>query len=148
MQDKSKGVLSLNRFEVVDEKKDVHSEIDKFFKEKELPQELKLVGENMDFEKDVEQDPIKPGVGKVNVFNCETWDINAILKGNYWRRTIYTTDKLCKLFLKADLNQKKKYLAKKNPIGFNMAWLLLLMVGGVVALLVIVFLLPKLGGVM
>ena len=138
----------LNRFEVVDEKKDVHSKIDELLEEKDLPHELKLVGENMEFERDVEQHPIKPGVGEVNVFNCETWDINAILKGNYWRRTIYTTDKLCKLFLKADLNQKKKYLAKKNPISFNMAWLLLLAVGGIIALLVIVFLLPKLGGVM
>ena len=56
-----------------------------------LPPELKIVDDNLDFEKKVEEHPIPPGVGEVEVFG-ETWDINAILKGNYWRRTIYTTD--------------------------------------------------------
>lgn len=134
---------------VFEKEQTVEDKVDTFFKkQEELPPELKAVTENMDFEKEVENEPIPPGVGEVKVFGCETWDINAILKGNYWRRTIYTTDKLCKLFLKADLEQKKKYLRKKNPIEFNMMWLLILAVGGVVAILVILFLLPRLGGIM
>ena len=125
---------------------DPHNAIDKFFKEHDrLPPELKLVGENMAFEKQVEEHPVPPGIGKVNVFGCETWDINSILKGNYWRRSIYTTDKLCKLFLKADLNQKKKYLRKKNPSGMNFFWIMIIMFGVVVAIMVMIFLLPKLG---
>lgn len=134
---------------VFEKEQTVEDKVDTFFKkQEELPPELKAVTENMDFEKEVENEPIPPGVGEVKVFGCETWDINAILKGNYWRRTIYTTDKLCKLFLKADLEQKKKYLRKKNPMEFNMMWLLILAVGGVVAILVILFLLPRLGGIM
>jgi hypothetical protein len=128
--------------------KDPEETIDTFFKTyKKLPQELQEVGDNMEFEKDVEEHPIPDGIGKTKVFGCETWDINSILKGNYWRRTIYTTDKLCKLFLKADLNQKKKYLRKKNPTNFNFFWIMIIMFGVVVAIMVIMFLLPRLGGV-
>ena len=137
----------MKRFEVVDEntnRDSIGDAIDKILDEKSLPHELKKVSENLNFEKKLEQKPIPRGIGKVNVFGT-TWDINAILKGNYWNRNIYTTDKLCKLFLKADLNQKKKYLAKKNPQRINIFFLLILMVGGIVALLVIAVLLPKLG---
>ena len=127
----------MNRFEVEDE-------VDRLLKDKNMPDALKVVSENILFDKLVEQKPVPQGVGVVDVFGT-SWDINSILKGNYWNKTIYSTDKICKLFLKADLNQKKKYLRKKNPGGFNMYFLLLLMVGGIAALLVIVFLLPKLG---
>ena len=120
--------------------------VDKLFnKTEELPSELKAVSENMIFEKRAEEHPIPPGIGKTRVFGCETWDINSILKGNYWRRSIYTTDKLCKLFLKADLNSKKKYLKKKNPQSMNFLWIMLLMFGVVIAIVVIMVLLPKLG---
>ena len=126
--------------------KEPSEELDRFFKEYDkLPPELKMVGENMAFEKEVEEHPIPPGIGGVRVFGCETWDINSILKGNYWRRSIYTTDKLCKLFLKADLNQKKKYLRKKNPQGFNFFWLMIIMFAVIVVIMVVIFLLPKLG---
>lgn len=129
-----------NRFQ---EKADI---IDKLLnKTEELPSELKAVSENMIFEKKVEEKPVPPGIGRVKVFGCEVWDINSILKGNYWRRSIYTTDKLVKLFLKADLNSKKKYLKKKNPQGFNFFWIMIIMFGVVVAIMVIIFLLPKLG---
>jgi len=114
-----------------DQFKDFFKEIDK------LPPELRMVGENMIFEKDAEEHPIPQGVGKVKVFGYETWDINSILKGNYWRRSIYTTDKLCKLFLKADLNQKKKYLRKKNPQEFNLLFILIILFGVVIGIIAI-----------
>lgn len=116
--------------------------------DKDLPPELKIVDDNLNFEKQVEEHPIPPGIGSVSVFGYETWDINSILKGNYWRRSIYTTDKLCKLFLKASLERQKKYLKKRNAMDFNWIWLLLLMaigIGGVV--FVIIILLPSLGGI-
>lgn len=129
-----------NRFKTTEE------EITSFLNaHEELPPELQVVGDNMNFEKDMDEHPIPQGVGKVDAFGFECWDTNAILKGNYWRRSIYTTDKLCKLFLKADLNQKKKYLRKKNPMEFNYIWLILLLIGIPIALLVILFLLPALG---
>lgn len=123
----------------------LENQVDKLLEEKSLPPELKIVGENMAFEKEVEENPLPPNVGEVKVFGYETWSPNSILKGNYWRRSIYTTDKLCKLFLKADLGQKKKYLRKRNPVGFNMTWLLIIAIIGIASLLVIIFLLPKLG---
>jgi len=127
---------------------DVGSEIDALFdKVDKLPPELQMVSENMAFEKDVVEKPVPPGIGEVRVFGCETWDINSILKGNYWRRSIYTTDKLCKLFLKADLGQKKKYLKKRNPHSMNLFWIMILMFGVVIAIMVVMFLLPALGGV-
>jgi hypothetical protein len=129
--------------------KDPSEEIDTFFNAyKKLPPELQAVGDNMEFEKKVEEHPIPEGVGQTKVFGCETWDINSILIGNYWRRTIYTTDKLCKLFLKADLNQKKKYLRKKNPANFSFFWIMIIMFGVVVAIMLVMFLLPRLGGVL
>lgn len=126
---------------------DNESEGGSIFKEvSELPPELKVVSENIRFEKDVVEKPIPVGVRETRVFGVETWDINSILKGNYWHRSIYTTDKLCKLFLKADLNQKKKYLAKKNPLTFDFTFAIILIVGVVMVLLAVVFLLPKLTG--
>lgn len=115
------------------------AEIDK------LPPELRNVGENLKFEKDVEEHPIPKGIGKTRVFGCETWDLNSILKGNYWRRSIYTTDKLCKLFLKADLNQKKKYLKKRNPQSINLFFVMIVLFGIVIVVMAIMFLLPSLG---
>jgi len=128
-----------NRFSNIDE------ELDRLFKERGLPPELKIVDDNMSFEKKLETEPLPDNIGNVNVFGYETWDLNSILKGNYWRRSIYTTDKLCKLFLKADLNQKKKYLSKRNPLSFNMKWLLIVAIAGIAFILVVIFLLPRLG---
>lgn len=112
--------------------------------DEELTPEMKQADENIAFEKHVIEEPIPPGVGRVDAFG-ETWDINSMLKGNYWGRTIYTTDEICKMFLKWTIEKQKKYLQKRNPLGFNYAWLLLLMIGGIAAILFIVFLLPRLG---
>ena len=113
----------------------------------DLPPELKIVDDNLEFEKKLEENPIPPGINQVKVFNYETWDLNAILKGNYWRRSIYTTDKICKLFLKASIETQKKYFKKKNPMEFNFFWLLILIgigLGGF--LFILVFILPRIGG--
>jgi len=111
----------------------------------EITPEMQMVDDNMDFEKQVLENPIPPGIGQVDVFG-ETWDINMILKGNYWGRTIYTTDKICKLFLKWNIERQKKYLAKKNPLGFDYTWLILLVIGAVAFVLILIFLLPQIGG--
>jgi len=117
---------------MVDLRKQTHDEIARMLDAQGLGQndyltpEIKQADDNIEFEKRVIDDPVKPGIGTVNVFGCETWDINAILKGNYWGRTIYTTDKICKLFLKWNIARQKKYLEKKNPLGFDYTWLLLL----------------------
>jgi len=120
-----------------------HDEITRLLDE-DLTPEMKQADDNITFEQRVLEDPVQPGVGKVDAFG-ETWDINMILKGNYWGRTIYTTDEICKLFLKWTIEKQKKYLRKKNALDFDWTWILLLVFGGIGALLFIVFLLPRLG---
>jgi len=120
-----------------------HDEITRLLDE-DLTPEMKQADDNITFEQRVLENPVQPGVGKVDAFG-ETWDINMILKGNYWGRTIYTTDEICKLFLKWTIEKQKKYLRKKNALDFDWTWILLLVFGGIGALLFIVFLLPRLG---
>lgn len=119
-----------------------HDKIRKYLDE-DLTPEMKRADDNIEFENEVLTKPIIPGVGKVDAFG-ETWDINMILKGNYWGRTIYTTDEICKMFLTWAIEKQKKYLRKKNAMDFNYTWLFLLMLGGVAALLFIMFVLPSL----
>lgn len=109
------------------------------------PVELKKVKDNLDFIKTIKNNPVNPGIGAVKAFGVEVVDVNAILKDKIWDRSIFTVDKLCKMFLKATLEQKKKYLAKKRALEFNYVWLILLIIGVPVALLILIFLLPRLG---
>lgn len=106
--------------------------------------ELKNVEDNLQFEQDIVEHPIPEGVGSVDVFGT-TYDIHAILKGNYWGRSIYTTDKICKMFLKWNIERQKKYLLKKNALDFDWTFLFILfiVIGG--GLFVLLFLLPMLG---
>jgi len=134
--------------EFEDPLKKVHNFIDSMNKSgafDKTPPELQKVIDNINFLEKAKNNPLPPGTAQKKVFGVETWDINAILKDNIWNRSIFTVDKLCKLFLKADLEQKKKYLKKKNPIEFDYAWLLILIFGVAVAFIVIMFLGPKIG---
>ena len=124
---------------------EIHDKIDGLLSR--TPPELQQVNENLDFVKQVKDDPLKKEEAEVDVFGFETVDISSILKMNIWNRSIFTVDKLSKLFLKMTFEQQKKYLAKKRPLDFNWTWIIILMMGIVVAVLVMVFLLPRLGGV-
>lgn len=111
-----------------------------------IPPELQKVSENLEFLDKIKDKPLPPGTGATKVFGVETWDINMILKDNIWNRSIWTVDKLVKLFLKADLKQKEKYLKKRNPMDFNWLWLFILIgVGLAAVMLIILFLAPRLG---
>ena len=135
---------------MVDMRQRSHDEIAQLLDQKmnmtEMTPEMKMMEDNLDFEKNILENPVPKGIGPVNVFGYETWDINMILKGNYWGRSIYTTDKICKLFLKWNLERQKKYLRKKNVMDFDWTWILLLMlfIGG--GVLLALFLLPTLLG--
>jgi len=122
--------------------KSIHEEIDNVLSRN--PIELQQVKDNLDFVKKISDTPIPSGEATVEVYGFETVDISAILKKNIWNRSIFTVDKLCKLFLKMDLEQKKKYLKKKRGLDFNYAWLLLLLIGIPIVILIIIFLLPAL----
>lgn len=111
------------------------------------PLELQRLKSNLNFIDRIKQKPIPPGVVAPIIFGVKIIDINAILKNNIWNRSIFTVDKLCKMFLKADLEQKKKYLKKKRPMSFDLKWLLIIIIGIFMVLLIVTFVLPRLGGV-
>lgn len=125
--------------------KDINEKVDGVLSR--TPPELEKVNENLDFIKQIEKEPLDSDTYTYESFGYETVDISAILKKNIWNRSIFTVDKLCKLFLKMDLEQKKKYLRKKRGLDFNWTWMILLVMGVAIALLVIFFLLPRLGTV-
>jgi len=122
--------------------KSIHEQIDSVLSRS--PIELQQVKDNLEFIKQIKEDPVDPDESTVEVFGFETVDVSAILKNNIWNRSIFTVDKLCKLFLKMDIEQKKKYLKKRRGMDFNYAWLLLLLIGIPIILIIIVFLLPVL----
>jgi len=122
-----------------------HAEIARLLDGDEMTPEMRIAEDNLDFEKRVLEDPLPLGTGQCNVFQYETWDMNSILKGNYWGRSIYTTDKICKLFLKWNLERQKKYLRKKNGMDFDWTWILMIMGGLVVAFIIIMVVLTQMG---
>jgi len=124
---------------------EIHDKVDGLLSR--TPPELEQVNENLDFIRQIKENPIESGEAEIDVFGFETVDISSILKMNIWNRSIFTVDKLSKLFLKMTFEQQKKYLAKKRPLDFNWTWILLMLLGLVGAVLVIIFLLPRLGNV-
>jgi len=58
---------------------------------------------------------IDSGYENVSVFGVKNVNINAILKDNLLDRSIFTTDKLCRMFLSCTLEQLKKY-EKRNVL--------------------------------
>ena len=125
---------------------DAKKQIGKFIAEH--GDELQEADDNLEFERKLKTRPLPDGTKELEVFG-ESWDINQILKANYWNRTTYTYDKLSRQLLKAEYHTIKKYLRKKNPLEFNFLPLMLLIalvLGG--AVFVILFVLPRIGAFM
>lgn len=111
------------------------------------PEALRKVKDNRRFKKRIRFRRVVPEHEDISVFGAKSVNINAILKDNLWDRSIFTTDKLCRMFLSATLEQLKKYERKKRTVPLNMMWIVLLMIGVVITVLVVLFLLPRLGAV-
>lgn len=127
-----------------DKIKDIDKQIDDIFSAS--PMELRKTTDNFKFIEKMRNKPIKPGKFAIDVFGVEKVDLNSILMMNMWDRSILTTDAVSKLVLKMTLEQLKKYLPRKTKKGFEFWWLVLLIgVGGMAILLMVFFLLPKLG---
>ena len=124
---------------------DIEDKIDKILGGK--PEALKQVKNNRRFKNRIMTTQINPSHEDIKVFGVKNVNLNAILKDNLWDRSIFTTDKLCRMFLSCTLEQLKKYESKKRSIPLNMVWIILIMMGVVIAILVVLFLLPQLGGV-
>jgi len=115
--------------------------IDEILQDK--PEALKRVKDNRRFKKRIRVRRVAPSHENVKVFGVKNVNVNAILKDNIWDRSIFTTDKLCRMFLSATLEQLKKYEKKKRAIPLNMLWILLIIFGVIVVILVVLFLLPR-----
>ena len=127
-----------------EKKQDMDDDLDKIFKSR--PAMIEKIRDNREFVEKIKKDDLPDTTMKV--FGVKDVNVNAILKDNIWNRSIFTTDKLCRMFLGATLAQLKKYEAKKRYGTFEHWWLLILIflgVGGII--LVIIFLLPKLGNI-
>jgi len=111
------------------------------------PEALQRVRDNRRFKKKIGGKQIKKPYDTIKVFGVKNVNINAILKDNLWDRSIFTTDKLCRMFLGCTLEQLKKYEKKKRTVPFNMLWIFMIMIGVIVVILVVLFLLPRIGGV-
>ena len=133
---------------------DPSKKIDKLIREKEQVEgkrfksvESQRIYDNIKFADTVERDPIVSKKFDKKVFNFETVNLNHYINQRIWPRSIYTTDKLVRLAMSAKLEFLKRYLSKKRHVSMNMIWLLIAMFGVAVVILIVLFLLPRLGTV-
>ena len=110
------------------------------------PEVLKKVKDNRSFINKIKTHRVKDAVARVRVYGYRDVNINAILKDNIWNRSIFTTDKLCRMHLGATLEQLKKYQKKKRHAPINFFFILLIILGIIAAVVIILILLPKFTG--
>jgi len=134
---------------------DPHAKIDKLIKNKSVQggkqyqhDQMQQVYHNLTFRNKVKEKPIMTNKYNKKIFGVETINLQPYLNMRMWPRSIYVTDKLIRLTAAARLEFLTRYLKKKRVMPFNMLFLLILVVGIVLALLIIVVLLPKFGGMM
>ena len=116
---------------------DIHKDIDRMI-EHSHPEELQKIYENREFFKQVEENPIAPDHENIKVFGVEDVNLNAIMKLNVLGRSIFTVDELCEMFLAMTIEQMIKFQKKKRGLGFDMAWLLLLIIGVPIAIVILI----------
>jgi len=111
------------------------------------PDELKRIQENRAFENKFKSEPIADTHKIIKAFGKNV-NLNAVLKQNIDKRSVFTVDNLCDMFISWRIDQLQKYQKKKRAVDFNWMWIFILIacgLGGVV--MVIMFLLPNLGGI-
>ena len=121
----------------------IESQVDQMLAGK--PESLKKVKDNRRVKKRIRVRRVSKEAENVPVFGAKDVNVNAILKDNLWDRSIFTTDKLCRMFLSCTLEQLKKYERKKRSVPMNMLWIVLLMVAVVAVVIVVLLVLPSLG---
>lgn len=108
--------------------------------------ELKNTEENLRFIKKIKDYPIPKKMHEKTIFFYEVFDpAIQVFADNIWNRSIFVVDKLCDMFFAATLEQQNKYVKRKRPVGFNMVFLLILLLGGIGVIMVIFFLLTMMG---
>jgi len=103
--------------------------------------QVKKIYDNLKFQKDVEENPIM--VDKTYRCFGKNISLSKYLKMRIFPRSIYDTDKLMRLAVTAKYELLKKYISKKRVVPMNMIFILLILVGVIIAVLVVAFLLPN-----
>lgn len=114
---------------------------------KDHPDELKRIQEARAFEKEFKAEPISDADKTVKAFGKDV-NLNAVLKQNIDKRSIFTVDNLCDMFISWRIDQLQKYQKKKRGIDFNWMWMLILIFLGIGGMIVVMmFVLPSIGNV-
>lgn len=122
----------------------IEKQVDEILADK--PEALKRVKDNRRVKKRIRTQRVSDDAEVVSVFGVKSVNVNAILKDNLWDRSIFTTDKLCRMFLGSTLEQLKKYEKKKRAVPLNILYIVLIMIAVVAVIIVVMFiLLPILG---
>lgn len=114
---------------------------------KNRPEDLRKVKDNRRFVNYIRNHKVKQGSDEIKVFGVKSVNINAVLKDNIHDHTVFVMDKICRMHRNMLYEQLKKYVRKKRTTPINIYWIIIMIMGIAVALLIIVFLLPRLGTV-
>ncbi len=117
------------------------------YKPMDYSPELRKVEDNLRFSESLKLHPLKENTHGEKVFNCMTFDVaTQVFGNNVWDRSIYTTDFLIDMNLRAGLNQIQKYLKRKHKMD-SKYWFLLILLGlGGMAVVFMIFLMTSMGG--
>ena len=118
----------------------VHDKVDAVLKSRSnrmTIKDLQEAKERKDFAKKVEEEPIMTNTMDRKYYNWDVISLGSYIKQMSYPDSIYLTDELIRLSLKADLEMKQKYLDRKRKVPMNMIWILIIVFGIIIAVLII-----------
>ena len=118
----------------------VHDKVDAVLKSRSnrmTIKDLQEAKERKDFAKKVEEEPIMTNTMDRKYYNWDVISLGSYIKQMSYPDSIYLTDELIRLSLKADLEMKQKYLDRKRKVPMNMIWILIIFFGNIIAVLII-----------
>jgi len=107
---------------------------------------LKKIYDNIRFTETVKTNPLMLKKEYKGYDGYKVINLNSFLNLRLYPRSIYTTDKLLRLVASSRYEQLKKHIQKKRAVPMNMLWIILIIMGVIIAILAILFLLPKFTG--
>lgn len=119
---------------------DVNERVDSVLKKRNRSMTMKDLQESQerkDFAMKVEQNPVISKKYDKSFFNCEVINLGNYIRQMSYPDSIYLTDELIRLSLKADLEMKKKYLEKKRNVPMRMIWLIIIVFGIVLGVIIV-----------
>ena len=106
---------------------------------------LRKIYDNIRFTSEVKKTPLMLKK-EYHGYDYKVINLNSFLNLRLYPRSIYTTDKLLRLIASSRYEQLKKHIQKKRAVPMNMLWIVLIIIGVIMAIVVILFLLPKFTG--